>query len=171
MPLDLTPWANFFVVTGSAAAALTGLMFVVVTLIASTPSSKVEEGINTFSTPNVVHFCAAFFVSAACSVPWHVSSIPSVVLALTGLFGVSYVSNILIRTKRQEIYDPVLEDWIWYIILPLASYAALVAMALFLMKHPASALFGLAGDTLLLIFIGIHNAWDVVTYIASGKAQ
>ena len=31
---------------------------------------------------------------------------------------------------------------------------------------PTQALFALAGANLLLIFIGIHNAWDVVTYIA-----
>lgn len=29
----LTAWANFYVITGTAAATLTGLMFVVITLI------------------------------------------------------------------------------------------------------------------------------------------
>jgi hypothetical protein len=28
-----------------------------------------------------------------------------------------------------------------------------------------SALFGVAAATLLLLFVGIHNAWDSVTYI------
>jgi len=30
------------------------------------------------------------------------------------------------------------------------------------------ALFALAGGALLLIFIGIRNAWDIVTFIAIG---
>jgi len=31
----LAPWSNYYVITGSSAAALTGLMFVVITLVAS----------------------------------------------------------------------------------------------------------------------------------------
>ena len=35
-----------------------------------------------------------------------------------------------------------------------------------LMHHPTSALFVIAATALLLLFIGIHNAWDTVTYVA-----
>jgi hypothetical protein len=34
--------------------------------------------------------------------------------------------------------------------------------------RPAAALFVVAGAALLLMFNGIHNAWDTVTFIAVG---
>ena len=33
------------------------------------------------------------------------------------------------------------------------------------------ALFVVAGAVVLLIFISIHNAWDIVTYLATGQAD
>ena len=36
----LAPWQNFYVIIGSAAAALTGLMFVVITLIMGTRARR-----------------------------------------------------------------------------------------------------------------------------------
>ncbi|HLY31201.1 MAG TPA: hypothetical protein VKQ36_09230, partial [Ktedonobacterales bacterium] len=68
--LSLSAWDNFYVIIGSGAAALTGLMFVVVTLISGVRLRRSNEGIATFSTPTVVHFCVALFVAAALTAPW-----------------------------------------------------------------------------------------------------
>ena len=35
----------------------------------------------------------------------------------------------------------------------------------------ATKAFGIAAVTMLLLFIGIHNAWDVVTYMAFERSQ
>jgi hypothetical protein len=61
---------------------------------------------------------------------------------------------------------PVLEDWIFHCVLPLAAYAALLVASVLLRRHPAPSLFVVGGAALLLLFVGIHNAWDAVTYIA-----
>jgi len=150
----LATWQNFYVIIGTAAATLTGLLFVVITLIAgvrvrvSSPSS----GIAVFSTPNVVHFGAAL-------------------LGLAGLGGATYVIIVLRRARRQTDYEPVLEDWLWHTVLPLVSYTGLVVAALLLPIHPAPTLFVIAAATVLLLFIGIHNAWDNVTYVAIELSQ
>ena len=60
----------------------------------------------------------------------------------------------------------MLEDWIWYVAVPLVAYAAILVSALLLMGNPALALFGIGATMALLLFLGIHNAWDLVTYIA-----
>jgi hypothetical protein len=70
------------------------------------------------------------------------------------------------RTRRQNAYEPEFEDWLWYAALPLIGYFALVASAIGIGAIPVYALFAAAGAVLLLILVGIHNAWDVVTYIA-----
>jgi hypothetical protein len=73
--------------------------------------------------------------------------------------------------RRQDDYVPVLEDWIWHCTLPLIAYVALVVAALFLQRAPAPSLFVIAGTALLLLFVGIHNAWDAVVYIALQRRQ
>src|SRR5258708_1473730 len=57
----LATWQNFYVIIGSAAATLTGLMFVVVTLMAGVRVrvSSPNESFAAFNTPNVMHFGAA----------------------------------------------------------------------------------------------------------------
>jgi len=164
----LATWQNFYVIIGSAAATLTGLLFVVIALAAQvrvrvpSPSS----GITVFNAPNVVHFGAALLVAAILSAPWQALWNASLLLGLLGLAGMIYVVIVLRRVRRQTDYQPVLEDWRFHTILPLVSYTALIVAALLLPGHPAPALFVIAAATVLLLFIGIHNAWDNVIYIA-----
>jgi hypothetical protein len=166
----LAPWSSFFVVVGSAAAALTGLMFVVITLVTGTERRENSRaGISTFSTPIVVHFGAALLVSALLCAPWGALAYPSAVIALIGLYGIGYVLRIVHRTRQLSSYQADLEDWICYAILPFAGYAAIFGGAIALPFAPSRALFALAGGALLLVFVGIRNAWDIVTYIAMGQ--
>ena len=168
-PSALAAWSNFYVVTGSSAAALTGLMFVVITLIAGDRSRPWSEGISTFSTPTVVNFCVALLVSAILSAPWPSLVHAGVMLAFAGVFGVAYTLLVLYRMiyrVRRVAYSPKIEDWLSYAIVPLVANVMIAGAAVALPAVPAGALFALAGATALLIFVGIHNAWDVVTFIA-----
>jgi hypothetical protein len=168
----LAPWASFYVMMGSSAAALTGLMFVVITLVNRTERSRrSSDGIATFSTPTVTHFCAALLVSAVLAAPWRLMLHPAVLIALTGLFGIVYMLRVMRRTKSLVSYTADVEDWTWYSVLPLVAYIAIFAGAIVLVTFPTQALFALAGGVVFLIFLGIRNAWDVVTFIAIGGAD
>lgn len=165
----LTPWSSFYIMTGSSAAALTGLMFVVITIVTGEELLRRNpDGISTFSTPTVLHFCAALLVSAIASAPWHALRWPALLIGLAGLYGIVYVLRIARRTQRLQNYHPDLEDWMCYVVLPFLAYIALFGGAIDLLERPAQALFALATGVVLLIFIGIRNAWDVVTFIATG---
>jgi hypothetical protein len=158
-------WNDFYVIVGSAAAALTGLQFVVIVLGAQVDVAS--EGANrAFGSPTIVHFCAVLLVSAMLSAPW--PSMPSVALALgpCALVGFVYTMLVVRHARRQTDYTLVLEDWIWHAALPLVAYATFVGGAIALRNDPATSLFVVAAGSLLLLFIGIHNAWDAVTYIA-----
>jgi len=163
----LSTWQNFYVIIGSAAAALTGLLFVVATLIAQVRVrvSSPSEAFATFNTPNIVHFRSALLVAAILSAPWQALWNAGLLLGLSGLGGMIYVVIVLRRARRQTDYQPVLEDWLWHTVFPLVSYTALLVAAILLPGHPAPALFVIAAATVLLLFIGIHNAWDNVIYI------
>jgi len=164
----LATWQTFYTIIGSAAATLTGLMFVVVTLIAGVRVrvSSPSEAFATFNTPNVVHFGAALLVAAILSAPWQALWNAGLLLGLCGLGGVTYVVIVVWRVRRQTDYQPVLEDWLWHTVLPLVSYTALLVAAIVLPGNPAPALFVTGAVTVLLLFTGIHNAWDNVIYIA-----
>jgi hypothetical protein len=167
-------WQNFYVIVGTAAATLTGLMFVVITLLAQIrvqlPSPG--SGIAVFSTPNAVHFGAALLVAGILSAPWQAPWYAALLLGLCGLWGVGYIIIVLwLARHRLPNYQLVRSDWLWYTVLPLVSYIALVVAAIVLLFYPALALFVIAVGTMLLLFIGIHNAWDVVTYTAFEHSQ
>jgi hypothetical protein len=68
------------------------------------------------------------------------------------------------RVRLQAAYQPVFEDWLFHVLLPFAAYALLAIAAYGARTHVRAALFGVATAALLLLFIGIHNAWDTVTY-------
>ncbi len=162
----LTVWVNFYVLIGSSAAGLTGLMFVVLALIPGTRWQRSSGTIAAFTSPTVVHFCAALLVAAILSAPWQALWYASLLLGLSGLGGVTYVVIVLRRVRRQKDYQPVLEDWLWHTVFPLVSYTALFVAAILLPGNPEPALFGIGTVTVLLLFIGIHNAWDSITYVA-----
>ena len=67
----LNGWENFYVIVGSAAGALIGLQFVVVTLAAERPALPMAEAGAAFATPTIVHFGVVLLLSAVASVPWH----------------------------------------------------------------------------------------------------
>ena len=134
--------------------------------------SSPRSGIAVFSTPNVWHFGAALLVAALLSAPWQALWNAALLLGLAGLAGVTYILIVLWMARHGLAeYQLVLSDWLWYTVLPLVSYTALVVAAIVLPSYPTPALFVIAAATMLLLFIGIHNAWDVVTYTAFERSQ
>jgi len=164
-------WEAFYIIVGSSAGALTGLQFVVVTLIAHSSVKSGSTEIAAFGTPTILHFCAVLLIAALLSAPWHSTSGVALALSLCGAAGIVYAGVVVRRARRQQGYKPVLEDWLWHAILPLIAYTALLIAGIRLSRHPGSSLSLVAGVSLLLVFDGIHNAWDAVTYIALDRKQ
>lgn len=168
--VTLARWGNFYLITGTAAATLTGLQFVVQTLIASdrvrtAAGDHPEDGIAAFGSPTVVHFALALAVSATLCVPWPGYASLRATLGAVGAGALVYSAIVLRRARRQRSYVPVLEDWIWHTILPAAAYAAVLLAAVLLGPGATVPVFLAAAATLVLICTGIHNAWDTVTYL------
>ena len=161
----LSGWENFYVIAGSSAGALIGLQFVVITLIASRPvvEGQAEAGA-AFATPTIIHFCSVLLLSAALAAPWPSMYGAAVCYGFIGLVGAVYEIIVFRRMRRQTLYEPEGEDWLFHAILPFFSYVVLAISACMSMMHGRESLFGVAAAALLLLFVGIHNAWDAVTY-------
>jgi hypothetical protein len=161
----LTEWQTFYEIVGSSAGALIGLQFVVTALVANMPMRSVAGAdAEAFSTPTVVHFGAVLLVAGVVSAPWHEATPAAVVLALAGIAGFVYAINITARLRRQTAYRLALEDWLCHCVLPVVAFGILFASACLMLRGLESAPFGVAGAALMLLFIGIHNAWDAAAY-------
>ena len=165
--LPLGDWETFFFILGSAAAALTGLQFVVVALGAQVRAVRDPEAVEAFGTPTIVHFCIVLTISLLMNVPGHTAATLATALALLGAAGVMYGVITARRARRQTNYRPVFEDWLWHVCFPLTAYAALFVTALVAYRHAAGALYAVAAVALVLLLIGIHNAWDSAVYIST----
>jgi hypothetical protein len=161
----LNGWENFYVIVGSSAGALIGLQFVVLALIANLPITRgAAQAGDAFSTPGVVHFGVVLLLSAVASAPWNDIDSVALLWALVGFIGIVYAIIVARRLRVQTAYEPVFEDWLFHVLLPFAAYAMLVGSACTAHFHTRPALFIVGAAALLLLFIGIHNAWDTVTY-------
>jgi hypothetical protein len=161
---ELASWDSFYVIVGAAAGALIGLQFVVVTLIAQRPTRASPDGSAAFGTPTVVHFGTALLLSALARVPWQAIATPAILWAAIGLSGAIYSLNVIRRMRAQGVYEPEFEDWLFHVVLPVIAYAILTLSAVAALSHARESLFGIGAAVLLLLFIGIHNAWDAVVY-------
>jgi uncharacterized membrane protein YidH (DUF202 family) len=152
----LAAWESFYVIVGSSAAALTGLQFVVISVVGADPD-KLDTGteeIGAFGTPTVVHFCVTLLVAGLC-----------------GIGGLLYTGTVVRRARTQKGYRPVFEDWIWHAVLPAIAYVTLLVASMSATGDGLSALFVIAAAALLLLYVGIHNAWDAVVYIALSRRK
>lgn len=161
---EFAEWESFYVIVGGAAAALIGLQFVVLTLIAEKPQLGAPEAGAAFATPTIVHFGTALLLAALVRVPWQTIPPAAVLWGVVGFCGAVYTVVVARRMRMQTAYKPVLEDWLFHVFLPFAAYVTLALSAFSASSHAGEALFGVGGAALLLLFIGIHNAWDAVAY-------
>jgi hypothetical protein len=161
----MADWASYYVILGSSGAALIGMQFVVMTLIANRRRRPTADALKAFGTSTVVHLTGALLISAIMSAPWRSVFATSVTLVICGVGGLAYGTVVIRRVRRQTYYEPVWQDWLWYAVLPWAVYAWLTVSALFLRSNSQLALLLVAAAALGLLLIGIHNAWDTVTHI------
>ena len=171
--LFLSNWQNFYMLIGTAAATLTGLMFVVTTLIAGIDAhlSILNAAVSAYNTPTVVHFGTVLLLAGVLSAPLQTFSSLSILLGLLGLGMVLYSIIILRRMRRVPQYQSTLEDWSWYMAFPLLANVLLIVAAFVLPKNPSLALYIVGSAMMLLLLVGIRNAWDMVTFLAVERAH
>jgi hypothetical protein len=158
-------WDNFYVIVGSSAAGLTGLTFVVIALASDRHVVRLS-GLRTFITPVVMHFGSALWISALLCIPGQTAITLSACLSVSGAVLSAYGAVTTYRMYRgRGTYRPVFEDWLWNAILPTLCYLSLLLAGVWALWQSAAALYIVGAAALTLLFIGIHNAWDVAVWV------
>jgi hypothetical protein len=159
----LTTWGNFYVIVGSSAGALTGLQFVVIALMPPEMRRGAASASRVFATPTIVHFSSVLVIAAVLSMPRHTRvTLGSSLVGIAAVMLV-YVSLIMLRAWRQDVYTPDLEDRLWHFAFPGIAYAGMLVAGVSAYSSD-SALYVVAASVLLLLAVGIHNAWDAAVW-------
>ena len=161
-------WENFFYLIGSAAGALIGIMFIVITLTAGHEPRRVSRGAPVYVTPIVFHFAVVLVVSATSEVPGLILPAVAVLLGASAIAGLAYSTLTTIRLCRKGWEDPIpgWSDKCFYGFLPTTIYVALLGAAGAVWMAERKAAFAVAGLMLGLLLLGIRNAWDLATTLA-----
>lgn len=161
-------WDNYFVLLGTASAGLIGLLFVVITLTSNFERSRALWAAGIYMTPIAVHFAAVLTISAIAIVPGLTSPIVAVLVALMGLAGLAAATRTCLGILGiSKSGDPPHWSDLWgYGIGPAAAYVAIVGAAASIWLGRAWSVYALAGLLLILLLLGIRNAWDLITWMA-----
>jgi len=164
----LAGWENFYILVGSAAGGLTGLTFILIALIRDVlaESGQRPASFGAFVTPTIVHFSGVLALSAYLSMPHQGPASLSAGFAVGGLTGFVY-SGVVAAKMRRPVgnYVPVLEDWVWNVMVPAVIYAGLFVMSVVVLHRPTQTLYAVGAIALLLLFVGIRNAWDLAVWL------
>ncbi|MGH7068066.1 MAG: hypothetical protein ACREFO_09390, partial [Acetobacteraceae bacterium] len=127
----LTPWHDFYIVTGTAGATLVGLLFVAASLGSGVFTEERRPHFRAFVSPSVAHFSSALALSLAALAPLHRWLLLALIEGGVAVFGLAYSSIVwgaMVRLGITATLD--LEDRIWYAALPALAYAVVVATAI-----------------------------------------
>jgi len=159
-------WHEFYVLLGTAAAALVALLFVAVSIATSLLSAEPESRRNTrtFMSPVVFHYANILFLSLIALVPTQTWQSFGLVIGLASIGNVVYATVIAVRVHRSSYSD--IADRIGYGAIPVLCYACGFVVAPLLWQEKSIGLDILAGAALLLLVINIRNAWDLMLSLA-----
>src|SRR5271168_1391950 len=96
----LEHWHDFYVLIGSAAATLVGLMFVTASIGTGVFTRENQAGIRSFLSPTVVHFSAILIVCLIEIAPDETWQSVAVLLIAIGGVGLGYCGSIWRRLIR-----------------------------------------------------------------------
>jgi hypothetical protein len=165
----LEHWHEFYLLLGTAAAALVALLFVAASVGTGVLTPDRTAGTRVYFSPVVVHFSTGLYVSLVALAPTQTGMSLALLIGLPALAGV--VFNIFIVTRLLTGFTADLQDKLGYGFGPLACYAAGVATAgLFAIGHERAPEL-LAATLVALQLINIRNAWDLALAMVRGHAN
>lgn len=161
-------WDNFFVMIGSAAGGLIGLLFIVVTLTAGTDRARVARGQQLYMTPIALSFACVLTISGIAIAPRVPTIAAAALIGATALVGFvnNWVALLGIRNPPASGEPPHWSDLWMYGVAPTVLYLALIASSLTVAFAVPGATDAVAVLVMALLLVGIRNAWDLATWIA-----
>ena len=166
--LVLHGWQNFYMLTGTAAATLIGLLFVAVSITVGTHISgkRATNLLRTFVNPTLIYYAQVLLISCLTVMPLSNLVLFEGILAVLGginvLLALKICWRILVVHKDEQIS---LEHWIWDTWLPFITGVLLLGSAIGFFQSGQLAPVGLSVADLLCLAIGLHNTWVLMIWL------
>jgi hypothetical protein len=165
-------WENYYLMIGSSAGALIGLMFVVMTLTAGRDRAETERGKHLYTSPIVWHLAVILTLSGAAAVPGISARIFGAATLGLAVLGVGWgVRSAVGIWCRPGVPDAAGFDMFWYGIAPAIIYIGLGIAGLGLLMQKPWGTSGIAAGLMALLLVSIHAEWDLITYLAPTAGQ
>jgi hypothetical protein len=163
----LKGWREFYLLMGTAAATLVGLMFVVASIGAGLFTDAHKDMMKAFITPTVIHFCVVLFVCLAALAPSLTSVALAIVAAAAVLIGIGYSCTAEVRILKRYVSTTTLGDRLWYAPIPIVGYLILAAAALSQLVHASLPdVEWIAFALCIILAAGVRNAWAITLWVA-----
>jgi hypothetical protein len=158
-------WGEFYLLAGSAAAVLIGLIFVVISLMQDRSRTSVLSGAKLYMGPIVLGVSFVLALSAAALTPGIKRETFAVIAGILAVWGLirGLMSIAGIYRVRHEVH------WtdIWfYGVVPSGVYIALGIVAFAIWTEMPWAKTGVAALIMAELLLAIRNEWDLITWIA-----
>jgi len=154
-------WDNYFMLTGTGAVTLIGLLFVVITFGAERIQPGDHRLLPTYLTPTLVHFGIVFLIALLALSPERDSLI--LPFGLIGIAGIGYILNIMLKLARnRDTWDA----WLFHGVIPIVCAAGIIVAAWLSVTSPRQACSILRAVSALLLLAGMRNAWAVTVDVA-----
>jgi hypothetical protein len=158
-------WETYYLMVGSSAGALIGLLFVVVTLAGNIDVAKVNMAQRTFMSPTVFHFVTVLVISCAAVVTTLPAPAMALAIAVPAFFGAINSGAAFFRLARGKLDATHWTDYLYYGALPAIEHVWLLIAAWMLWRAVAFAEYGVALGVMALLLLGIRDAWDLATWL------
>jgi hypothetical protein len=161
-------WQNYYLLTGAAAATLTGLMFIAVTFGSSLVSRESISTARAFIDPALTHFVQVLVIAALLTIPSMHAALLGWLLIFMAIFRALFLVRIFkhIRAAHRSAGDIELSDWLTYIGIPLAGFTVLGWSGLSFIAGYSAPFEELAGFTLVMLLTGVFGAWELLVWMA-----
>jgi len=160
----LEDWHDFYILLGTAAAALVALLFVAASIGASMLTNERTRATRTYLSPVVFHYAAILFASLIALIPTQTPFWLGISVGSVALIGLLYSLFVCFRLFRDHVAD--VADLLGYGGCPGAAYGAALVSAWLFKSGSAAAADVMAGALLVLLVVNIRNAWDLFLALA-----
>ncbi len=164
-------WETYYLMVGSSAGALIGLLFVVVTLSSEGDPTQLSMAQRIFMSPTIFHFVTVLVVSCAAVVSTLPPAAMAIVIAVTAAIGVVTSAGALARLAGGQVEVTHVTDYVYYGALPAIAHLWLLVTAWLVWQGADFAEYSVAIGTMALLLLGIRDAWDLATWLVYHKKR
>ncbi len=164
--LALHDWQNFYMLTGTAAATLIGLLFVAISIGGYIPAKQAREYTLTFVNPTLMSYAQVLLLSCLAIMPLQNALIFRIAIIILSILNIFLAFKVLWRIRVIHQDDEIDRDhWLWHIVLPGIAGLLFAGGAIGLFFEQQLALLVIAVAELLCLTIGLRNTWTLMLWL------